>query len=139
MQPGKTLVAWVDGAGDSKKREEITKLGVEVVSVEGNEGRVNLEALLRDVAARGVSTVLLEGGSELLGYAFDHGLVDKVLAFIAPIIIGGQQGRTAVGGLGAATIQQALVLERVEVKSFADNVLVSGYVKRAAPDPCSAA
>jgi len=138
-QPGKTVVAWI-GAGDSEKRQQIEAQGVEVLSVEGENGLVDLESLLRVLAPRGVSTVLLEGGSELLGYAFDHGLVDKVLAFIAPIVIGGSEGRTAVGGVGAATVQEALELERVEVKNFADNVLISGYVKKAAsPGPCSAA
>ncbi len=137
-QPGRTVVAWI-GDGDPVKREQIEALGVEILSMEGSEGLVDLEALLRTIASRGVSTVLLEGGSELLGYAFDHGLVDKVLAFIAPIIIGGKEGRTAVGGTGASTVPEALDLDRVEVKSFADNVLVSGYVKKASPDPCSAA
>ncbi|MFW6056828.1 MAG: bifunctional diaminohydroxyphosphoribosylaminopyrimidine deaminase/5-amino-6-(5-phosphoribosylamino)uracil reductase RibD [Chloroflexota bacterium] len=138
FQPGKTVVAWI-GDGDGVKREQIEALGVEVLSVEGSEDLVDLEALLRTIASRGVSTVLLEGGSELLGYAFDHGLVDKVLAFIAPIIIGGKEGRTAVGGIGASTVSEALDLERVEVKSFADNVLVSGYVKKASLGACSAA
>jgi diaminohydroxyphosphoribosylaminopyrimidine deaminase/5-amino-6-(5-phosphoribosylamino)uracil reductase len=138
-QPGKTVVAWV-GDGNSEKKQQIEAQGVEVLSVPGSGGLVDLEALLRTIGERGVSTVLLEGGSELLGYAFDHGLVDKVLAFIAPIVVGGTEGRTAVGGTGASTIPEALELERVEVKNFADNVLVSGYVKKkASPGPCSAA
>jgi len=137
-QPGKTVVAWI-GPGDVSRREQIEAQGVEVVTVPGHDGLVDLEALLRTIGARGVSTVMLEGGSEVLGYAFDHGLVDKVLAFVAPIVIGGKEGRTAVGGIGASTIQEALALERVEVKSFADNVLLSGYVKKASAGPCSAA
>ncbi|MCK5213531.1 MAG: riboflavin biosynthesis protein RibD, partial [Dehalococcoidia bacterium] len=62
---------------------------------------------------------------------------DKVLAFIAPIIIGGTGGRTAVGGDGVLTVQDAFNLDSVEVKKFADNVLVSGYVRTAAPISCS--
>lgn len=137
-QPGHTLVAWTEPV-DEAKRRQLENLGVEIVVLPGSEGLVDLEAVLRAVGERQVSTVLLEGGSELLGSAFDHGLVDKVLAFIAPMIVGGSDGRTAVGGSGAFTIAEALSLERVEVKSFADNVLVSGYVKKASADVCSAA
>ncbi len=137
-QPGKTLVACVEPLDEDKKRQ-LQEHGVEVAILPGSGGLVDLEALLRCVGQRQVSTVLLEGGSELLGYAFDHGLVDKVLAFIAPMIIGGTEGRTAVGGLGALTIPEALSLDRVEVKSFADNVLVSGYVRKASAGVCSAA
>ena len=137
-QPGHTLVAWTAPVNEDKRRE-LEAMGAEVVILPGHDGRVDLLEVLKAIGERQVSTVLLEGGSELLGYAFDHGLVDKVLAFIAPMIIGGNDGRTAVGGSGAFTIAEALSLERVEVKSFADNVLVSGYVKKATAGVCSAA
>ncbi len=136
-QPGHTLVAWTEPV-DTAKRRQLEALGAEVVVLPGTNGLVDLEAVLREVGRRQVSTVLLEGGSELLGSAFDHGLVDKVLAFIAPIIIGSSEGRTAVGGTGVHSISEALCLERVEVKNFADNVLVSGYVKKASAGVCSA-
>ena len=133
---GRTLVACIEPY-DAEKRAELNAPNVEVLGVPGSNGLVDLEALLKAAGERGISTVLLEGGSELLGYAFDHGLVDKVLAFIAPMIIGGRDGRTAVGGAGAMTIQEALSLDRVEVKSFADNVLISGYVSTTSPSLCS--
>ena len=136
-EPGRTLVACMEPC-DAEKRAELEALGVEVLGLPGSNGLVDLEALLRAVGERGISTVLVEGGSELLGYAFDHRLVDKVLTFIAPMIIGGSEARTAVGGDGALTVQEALSLDRVEVKNFADNVLVSGYVRTASPSPCSA-
>ncbi len=137
-QPGRTLVAWTDPVDEMKKRL-LEDMGVEVVVLPGSDGLVRLEDVLRTIGEQQISTVLLEGGSELLGYAFDHGLVDKVLAFIAPMIIGGTEGRTAVGGVGAQTIAEAISLERLEVKSFADNVLISGYAKKASAGVCSAA
>lgn len=137
-QPGRTLVAWTDPVDETKKRL-LEDMGVEVVVLPGSDGLVRLEDVLRTIGEQQISTVLLEGGSELLGYAFDHGLVDKVLAFIAPMIIGGTEGRTAVGGVGAQTIAEAISLERLEVKSFADNVLISGYAKKASAGVCSAA
>ncbi|MBN1855828.1 MAG: bifunctional diaminohydroxyphosphoribosylaminopyrimidine deaminase/5-amino-6-(5-phosphoribosylamino)uracil reductase RibD [Dehalococcoidia bacterium] len=136
-EPGQTLIATVRPF-DVDKKKALEKTGVEVLELPGENGRVDLETLLRVVGERGVISVLMEGGSELLGYAFDHNLVDKVLAFIAPIIIGGTEGRTAVGGDGVLTVQEALNLDSVEVTKFADNVLVSGYVRTAASVSCSA-
>jgi len=137
-QPGQTVIASLEPL-DTEKSTALQSKGVEVVGMPGGDGLVDLEALLRRLGDRGISTVLLEGGSELLGYAFDHSLVDKVLAFIAPMIIGGIEGRTAVGGQGALVVQDALHMERVEVKNFADNVLISGYVSKKSHGACSPA
>jgi diaminohydroxyphosphoribosylaminopyrimidine deaminase/5-amino-6-(5-phosphoribosylamino)uracil reductase len=75
---------------------------------------------------------LVEGGGKLLGSLFDHHLVDKVLAFISPIIIGGY-GAVSVGGNGVDNIAKALRLSRVDVRSFGDDILVSGYVDKQIP------
>jgi len=130
-QPGKTLLAVVEPLNPEKK-EKLTQIGVEVLELPGIEGLVNLEELFKVIGRRGMVTVLVEGGGKLLGSLFDHRLVDKVLAFISPIIIGGSQAKTAVGGNGVDSVVEALCLERVNIGNFGDNILVSGYVKREA-------
>jgi diaminohydroxyphosphoribosylaminopyrimidine deaminase/5-amino-6-(5-phosphoribosylamino)uracil reductase len=57
-------------------------------------------------------------------------LVDKVIAFIAPIIIGGAEARTAVAGSGVDKVADSLRLERVRVERFGNDLAVSGYVAR---------
>jgi len=74
----------------------------------------------------------VEGGGKLLGSLFDHNLVDKVLAFISPIIIGGCEA-VSVGGDGVDKIAKALRLSQVDIKSFGDDILVSGYVGKRLP------
>ena len=69
----------------------------------------------------------MEGGSILLGSLFDSGLVDKVIAFIAPIIIGGEEAKTAVGGEGVDKVVESLKLKRVSVEMFGEDLMVSGY------------
>jgi len=130
-QPGKTILAVVEPFDEEKKRGLI-QIGVEVLELPGVEGLVDLEELLKVSGKREIVTILVEGGSRLLGYLFDHGLVDKVLVFISPIIIGGSQARTAVSGNGVSSVAEALCLGQVNFKSFGDNVLVSGYVKKTA-------
>jgi len=88
------------------------------------------KALLLDVQRLGAGgfTVLVEGGGKLLGCLFDQHLVDKVLAFISPIIIGGREA-ASVGGNGADNMAEALRLSGVDIESFGDDILVSGYTK----------
>ena len=127
-QPGRTLLAAVEPLNkDTKNR--LTQIGVEVLEVPGAEGKVNLPHLLEALGASGIVTVLVEGGSELLGSLFDRNLVDKVLVFISPIIIGGGEAKTAVGGDGVGMIAEALCLNRIQFSNFGDNIMACGYTK----------
>ncbi|MDH5696669.1 MAG: dihydrofolate reductase family protein, partial [Dehalococcoidia bacterium] len=92
------------------------------------EGLVDLEGLLRALGERQITSVLVEGGGILFGSLFDRGLVDKVVAFIAPIIIGGGEAKTAVAGKGVDKVADSFRLERVRVKKLGDDLMVSGYV-----------
>ncbi len=127
-QPGRTLLAAVEPLNkDTKNR--LTQIGVEVLEVPGAEGKVNLPHLLEVLGASGIVSILVEGGSELLGSLFDRELVDKVLVFISPIIIGGGQAKTAVGGTGVGMIAEALCLNRIQFSNFGDNIMACGYTK----------
>jgi diaminohydroxyphosphoribosylaminopyrimidine deaminase/5-amino-6-(5-phosphoribosylamino)uracil reductase len=53
--------------------------------------------------------------------------VDKVLAFVAPIIIGGEEARTAVGGRGVEKVAEALQLKDIRIVKFDNELLISGY------------
>ncbi len=127
-QPGKALLAVVKPFNE-EKRQKLAQIGVEVLELPDAQGLVDLEELLRVIGKLGAVTVLVEGGSKLLGHLFDYRLVDKVLAFISPIIIGGSEAKTAVSGNGVESVVDALCLERVNFKNFGDNILISGYVR----------
>ncbi len=74
-----------------------------------------------------VSSVLVEGGATLLGSMFDFDLVDKVVAFVAPTIIGGDEAPSAVGGLGVGAMAAAIKLERTKVRRFGRDTAIIGY------------
>jgi len=137
-QPGKTLLAVVDPL-DSERKKKLIQIGAEVLELPGVDGLVDLEKLLKTIGKRNIVTVLVEGGSKILGSLFDHRLVDKVLVFISPIIIGGSQAKTAVGGDGVNNLMEALSLGRVKIKKFGNNVLISGYLKKRAQHKLQAA
>jgi diaminohydroxyphosphoribosylaminopyrimidine deaminase/5-amino-6-(5-phosphoribosylamino)uracil reductase len=126
-EPGETLVV-VAKPFDLKKAEGFKRAGAEVLALEAEEGAVDLAELLSLLGKRQVTSILVEGGSMLFGELFDRGLVDKVLAFVSPIVVGGNGAVGAVGGSGASTIAEALRLRRVKIKEFGDDILVSGYL-----------
>src|SRR5579859_1161350 len=75
-----------------------------------------------------ITGILVEGGSTVVGSFFDARLVDKVYAYHAPIVIGGENSLSAVGGEGVSKVANASVLTHVKHKIFGDNVLTYGYV-----------
>jgi diaminohydroxyphosphoribosylaminopyrimidine deaminase/5-amino-6-(5-phosphoribosylamino)uracil reductase len=129
--PGEVLLA-VAAPFDSAKKKKFVKAGAEVLELPASGGLVDIVELLKLLGRREIVTVLVEGGGKLLGSLFDHHLVDKVLAFISPIIIGGYEA-VSVGGNGVDNIAKALRLSQVDIKSFGDDILVSGYVETRLP------
>jgi len=91
------------------------------------EGIIELKYLFKILGERQITNVLVEGGGILVGSLFDQGLVDRVFAFVAPIIIGGE-AKTAVAGRGADKLSDAYRLERVTATRFGEDTLISGYV-----------
>ncbi|MFA5317684.1 MAG: bifunctional diaminohydroxyphosphoribosylaminopyrimidine deaminase/5-amino-6-(5-phosphoribosylamino)uracil reductase RibD [Dehalococcoidales bacterium] len=128
-EPGRTLVTLGRTVADDQ-RAALKAAGAELLELPLKNGRVDLARVLRVLGKQQVTSVLVEGGGILLGSLFDLGLVDKVVAFIAPMIIGGKTARTPVAGHGSATISEALRLERCRVVTIGEDVMLSGYCRR---------
>ena len=129
--PGEVLLAAVEPL-ESEKKRALMQTNTEVLELPGRKGLVDIEELLRTLGRREIVSVLVEGGGELLGSFFDYHLVDKVLIFISPIIIGGRGAKAAVDGCGIDNISEAWHLDRLSTETFADNILLSGYVEKGA-------
>lgn len=124
---GRTLVATTEASPEGWRRQ-MAEAGAQVAVLPAEEaGRVSLPALLELLGKSDVLTLLVEGGGILQGSFFDQGLVDKVHAVVAPMIIGGQAAPTAVAGRGAARMADALRLREVTVERLGEDVLVTGY------------
>jgi diaminohydroxyphosphoribosylaminopyrimidine deaminase/5-amino-6-(5-phosphoribosylamino)uracil reductase len=127
-EAGQALLA-LDRSIEPEKKKTFTQAGVELLELPAKQGRVDLKLLMKSLGERGITSVLVEGGGILLGSLFDYRLVDKVIAFIAPIIIGGKKAKTAVVGKGIERVIDAIKLERVSSEKFGEDVMISGYVK----------
>ncbi len=92
-----------------------------------HEERVNLERALTELGRRRITSLIVEGGSEIAAALLDRKLVDKVTFFFAPKIIGGRDAFPAIGGRGIDRISEAIGLTETEIIRRGDDWEVTGY------------
>ena len=114
---------------DREKADKLRSQGVDVVETE--IGGRDLAAVLEELRAREVQSVLVEGGTEVAGAFVDARLVDKITFIAAPLIIGGREAPAAIGGMGAESIADALKLTDVEVTALGSDLEITSYVTAA--------
>ena len=120
-------VVWAVGEGTG-----VTPPGpnVDVVHLPTRNSRVDLQQLIGYLGSKDVHNALFEGGGSMLGTLFDERLVDKVAAFVAPVIVGGSEARTPVEGEGVSNIGEALKLVEVRRTQLGPDILTTGYVPK---------
>lgn len=121
-----TLIA-TTALADPERLAAFQARGAEVLVLPTVDGRVDLVALLGELGRRQVAWALVEGGGRLLGSLFGRGLIDKVLAFVAPKLIGGGDAPGPIGGTGRPRMAEAVRLADVEIERLGEDLLVSGY------------
>ncbi|GHO82774.1 bifunctional diaminohydroxyphosphoribosylaminopyrimidine deaminase/5-amino-6-(5-phosphoribosylamino)uracil reductase RibD [Dictyobacter formicarum] len=110
--------------------QALKRRGVRVCPVAVDDHHhIDIAAALELLAQQGYMHVLMEGGSHILGSAFECRCVDHVMAFIAPKIIGGSSAPSPVGGSGKGTMSEAWELCNSSIQQFGDDVLIRGDVK----------
>ena len=121
-----TLVATTQAASLSRKRR-LAAANVEVAMIAKDaRGHVSLRGLMKELARRGVVSLLLEGGSTLNASALKEGVVDRLLFFLAPKIIGGQRAPGVIGGDGTLRIKNAEPVEILKVERIGPDILIEG-------------
>lgn len=117
---------------DSAPRDRVLKLreaGAQVITLPANgEGRVDVPALMGHLAGREITSVLIEGGGEVHASALSSGIVDKVVWFIAPMLIGGRDAPGPLAGRGPERLPEAVVLEQVSVSRVGNDIYCEGYI-----------
>ncbi|MBI2360719.1 MAG: bifunctional diaminohydroxyphosphoribosylaminopyrimidine deaminase/5-amino-6-(5-phosphoribosylamino)uracil reductase RibD [Deltaproteobacteria bacterium] len=125
--PEKTIVVTGPRAPE-KKVEAIQGYGATVWRLPLSAGRIPFGALLKKIGKMGSLSVMIEGGADTAGRALREKVVDKVLFFYAPKILGAE-GREMIGALRIRKVSQCTKIRDVEVKKFGPDLLVSGYLK----------
>ena len=114
---------------DKSKVTALRSLGAEVLLVSATKDGVSLKGALRKLAERGVTNLLVEGGTRLSAGLIKAGLVDKLSVFYAPMLIG-SGGLPMIGGLKIDNIKKAQRLKELTVKRVGADVLVEGFLDK---------
>lgn len=100
-----------------------------IIEVKERSGQINLRDALKKIARLQITNIIVEGGGTLIGSLFDERLVDKILFFISPKIIGGKDAISSVMGKGVRRVDQAVKLRGVKFRKFGEELLVEAGVK----------
>jgi diaminohydroxyphosphoribosylaminopyrimidine deaminase/5-amino-6-(5-phosphoribosylamino)uracil reductase len=125
----KTIIAVTERI-DSEFVKKINDKGEDVIVCPDKNGRVDLNYLMKELWKQGIDSILIEGGSTLNYSAVSEGVVDKVVSFISPKIIGGKDSFTPVGGAGVRTISDAFRLKVDKVEQIDTDILIESYIIR---------
>lgn len=124
------VIVAVTEAAPPRKIEALRERGARVWIGTGADGRVDLAGLLHDLAALQITSILLEAGPTLAGAFFDHGFVDRVTVFMAPLIIGGSGAPSPVAGHGVEEPDRGFRLTNVSHGFFGEDFMWTGTVQR---------
>jgi diaminohydroxyphosphoribosylaminopyrimidine deaminase / 5-amino-6-(5-phosphoribosylamino)uracil reductase len=113
----------------AERVDPLLAAGVEVVVAGPAHGRVDLVMLMQELGRRSMTNVLIEGGGELFGAAFDRDLVDEAHIFVAPKFAGGVSAVTPVGGVGVEVIPEASQLRGQTVEQVGDDTYIRGRLR----------
>jgi diaminohydroxyphosphoribosylaminopyrimidine deaminase/5-amino-6-(5-phosphoribosylamino)uracil reductase len=127
-RPSHALIA-VTAQAPRARVDALEEAGATVLRLPASDARVDVRALLAELFAREVRAVLVEGGGEVHAAFLEAGLVDRVAAFLAPLLLGGRDAPGVVGGRGRA-LKDAIRLGVMTVSAVGDDLLVEADVAR---------
>ncbi|WP_195263166.1 bifunctional diaminohydroxyphosphoribosylaminopyrimidine deaminase/5-amino-6-(5-phosphoribosylamino)uracil reductase RibD [Clostridium sp. 1001275B_160808_H3] len=125
----KTIIATTKNA-DLKKKKLIEELGAEVLIIKSLNNKVDLNDLMIKLGELKIDGILLEGGGELNFSALKAEIVDKVMIFIAPKIIGGRNSKTSIEGEGINLLSESYKIDNLKTENLGEDILLTGYIKR---------
>ena len=127
--PGEVIIVTLPSPpGQETENRKILSQKARIIDVKEKDGQVNLKDMMKKLAQLEITNIIVEGGGTLIGALFDEGLVDKVLFFISPKIVGGKDALGPVMGKGVSRIDRALKLKEVTTRRIGDDILVEGHV-----------
>lgn len=125
----KTIVATTKEC-DLMKKNQLENLGVEVLIVDDLNEKVNLKILMKELGKKNIDSILLEGGGELNFSALEAGVVNKLMIFMAPKILGGRNSKTFIEGNGIKSLKDSYKISNLDIRHLKNDILITGYIER---------
>ncbi len=111
------------------KKTRLEKKGVRVIESPVLDGLIDLDRLMDLLGSLGITSLLIEGGGRVFASALSAGIVDKVLFFYAPKILGGDDGIPICRGPGVDLMDYCIPVMDIRVRRFGDDVMIEGYIQ----------
>lgn len=126
-EPQLTILA-TSSLAPEEKIKRLKRLGVQVLNCPLMDDRIDLNWLMGALAAMDIDSVMIEGGSTLAFSALKSGIVDKIINFIAPKLLGGKAAPSPLGGEGIASMNEAVRVRNWKMQKLGEDFVVEGYV-----------
>lgn len=128
INEGEIIVA-VSKNAQRNRVEKLEQLGCKIIQTKDMNGRVDLKELFQRLGERKLTNILVEGGSRVITSVIEGRLADRVMVFVAPIIIGGAGAKSPVLGTGINKISEAAEIDEIEIKRFSNDIVIEGTLK----------
>jgi diaminohydroxyphosphoribosylaminopyrimidine deaminase/5-amino-6-(5-phosphoribosylamino)uracil reductase len=122
-----TILVTGTRVAENKKRA-VEKKGVRLIELPVNNDGIEMQPLLDRLGQMGITSLLIEGGSRVIASAFSSSIVDKVLFFYAPKILGGDDGIPICQGPGPELMKDCIRVKNIRVQQFDEDVMIEGYI-----------
>jgi diaminohydroxyphosphoribosylaminopyrimidine deaminase/5-amino-6-(5-phosphoribosylamino)uracil reductase len=111
------------------RRKKYLDIGIPIWIIPGKKEQVNISKLFQKLGQEQVQSVLVEGGSGIAWSSLSVGVIDKLVFFLAPKLIGGIDAPSAIGGKGIDKLNQAFQLRYVEIEKIGEDIKIEAYLK----------
>ena len=128
INEGEIIVA-VSKNAQRNRVEKLEQLGCKIVQTKDMNGRVDLKELFQRLGEMKLTNILVEGGSRVITSVIEGRIADRVMVFVAPIIIGGAGAKSPVLGTGINKISEAAEIDEIEIKRFSNDIVIEGTLK----------
>ncbi len=123
------IIVTVNKNAQHERIEKLEQLGCEIIQTRDNNSRVDLRELFHRLGEKKLTNILVEGGGGVITSLIEECLADKVMVFIAPVIIGGEGAKSPVLGKGVDKVCEAVEINDVIVKRFSNDTFIEGILK----------
>jgi diaminohydroxyphosphoribosylaminopyrimidine deaminase/5-amino-6-(5-phosphoribosylamino)uracil reductase len=121
------VVTGPDVPADKKAR--LLKQNVQILEIGLKNNRLDLQELMVTLGEMSITSLLIEGGGTVAANALAEGIINKLIYFLAPKLLGGSDGKAVFEGKGVEKLADAVTLARMTVTRVDTDILVQGYIK----------
>jgi diaminohydroxyphosphoribosylaminopyrimidine deaminase/5-amino-6-(5-phosphoribosylamino)uracil reductase len=125
----RTIVATTLDA-DENKKQRLRSFGIKVIEVSSKNNRVDLKELVKKLGQEGIDSILIEGGGTLNFTALEENIVDKIIFYIAPKILGGENSKSSIAGQGFSKLSEAVKLSNTSYRKIGEDLIIEGYIEK---------